>query len=376
MAPISLGLGLGLTKGGGGSAALAGPIYDADFAAGAALPAGFTHTRATVAWRRNSSGLWESVASGVLRYHHTAAGVPLGILIEEARTSRALWNRDLTNAIWVKTDITAAKNATGITGVASSASTLTATAASGTVLQPGTHISLARIFHPWVRRKTGTGTVEITLNGGTNWTDVTSLINSSTYTQVSVTATVTNPSVGFRLTASGDEIEVDFAELTDGTYSLSPFETTTASGPRSFDSIMGPVYPSECSISFAATRQHYSGITATLIGTSVNSAFRFEIGSTGTININDTGSTSTTANTVAISTAFKAGFVLTTIAAKKRVVLNGGTVVESTLTDFIPGTMNQLGARSSAVGVLNSTIARFKVWDRALSNAELQAETT
>lgn len=55
-----------------------------------------------------------------------------GILVEEARTNVVLWNRDLTNAAWTKTNITAAKDQTGIDGFASSASKITATAGNGT----------------------------------------------------------------------------------------------------------------------------------------------------------------------------------------------------------------------------------------------------
>ena len=58
-----------------------------------------------------------------------------GLLIEETRTNVVLHNRDLTNAAWVKTNMTAVKDQTGVDGVANSASKITATAANATVLQ-------------------------------------------------------------------------------------------------------------------------------------------------------------------------------------------------------------------------------------------------
>ena len=255
------------------------PLYNVDFAAGAALPAGFTHTRATVAWRRNNTGVWESVASGVLRYHHSTTGAPLGILIEETRTSRALWNRDLTDVAWTKSNVTAAMNATGITGGAATASTLTATAANGTCIQPITASSTAYVFHPWVRRKTGTGTVEITINDGAAWTNITSLINSSTYTQVIVTATLVDPKVGFRFGTSGDAIEVDFAGLTSGTFATSPIETTTASVVRNADVIVGiggTTYPANWSARFDGVIPPFN-VGRTLLGNMTGTAYQFYV---------------------------------------------------------------------------------------------------
>lgn len=119
-------------------------------------------------------------------------------------------SRDLTDADWVKTNCTAAKNDNGLTNIANAASRLTATSNNGTCLRSFTASATTRTFSAWLKRVSGTGTVEITVNGGTNWTDVTSQINSSTWTRVTLSATgVTNPSVGFRLGTSGDVIAAD-----------------------------------------------------------------------------------------------------------------------------------------------------------------------
>ncbi|PAQ09742.1 hypothetical protein, partial [Mesorhizobium temperatum] len=96
-----------------------------------------------------------------LPYEWDEFGNLLGILTEDQRVNLALWGSDLTNAVWVKTNITAAKTATGITGVANSATTLTATAANGTALQSITSASASRITYCWIKRRTGTGTVEM-----------------------------------------------------------------------------------------------------------------------------------------------------------------------------------------------------------------------
>ena len=86
-----------------------------------------------------------------------------------------------------------------------------------------------------MRRKTGSGTVEITDDGGVTYTDITSSINSSTYTQLTITTTQANPSIGFRLGTSGDEIEADFVTTEDGSEATYPSETTSSTVTRDND---------------------------------------------------------------------------------------------------------------------------------------------
>ena len=198
----------------------------------------FTVTRNTEARRFNSAGLIESVASGIPRLDYFTSGGVTGcpaLLVEPAATNLALHSRDLSNAVWSGTNVTRAKNAVGADGVASGATTLTATAASGTVLQAIVNISQSRVFSAYVRRVTGTGAIQMTTNGGTNWTTVTI---SSLYTQVACAAqTVASGTIGFRMAVSGDVIEVDFTQGEVGPVATSPIVTTAASGSRSADVI-------------------------------------------------------------------------------------------------------------------------------------------
>lgn len=201
----------------------------------AAIDAGiFSFTRATAAARFNSSGLYESIGSGVWRRHYDQVSLkPLGFLSEGLRTNLALWCRDFTNAAWTKSNMTTAKTATGIDGVANSASTLTATAANATALQAITSGSSARITSMWVKRRTGTGTVNITHDNGTTWTAVTV---TSLWTQVSnPSTTASNPTVGVRIVTSGDAIDVDFFQHETGANASSPIATTSATVARNGD---------------------------------------------------------------------------------------------------------------------------------------------
>lgn len=158
-----------------------------------------------------------------------------GLLIEESRTNVVLQNRDLTNASWTKTNVTAVKDQTGIDGVANSASKITASAGNGTVTQSITLASSARFQTAFVKRITGTGTVNMTMDGGSTWTAVTV---TGSWTRVSIpTQTLANPAIGFQIVTNGDAIAVDFVQNEDGAFATSPIFTTTASVTRAADNI-------------------------------------------------------------------------------------------------------------------------------------------
>lgn len=196
----------------------------------------FNVTRATTATRVNASGLIESVASGIPRLDYPLGGGCPALLVEPAATNLALHSRDLTNAVWSGTTVTTEKNAVGADGVASGATTLTATAASGTVLQALSHASQSRVFSAFIRRVTGTGAIQLTTNGGTNWDTVTITNN---YTQVACVARAATASgtVGFRMAVSGDVIEVDFTQGEVGPVATSPNATTSGTVTRNADVI-------------------------------------------------------------------------------------------------------------------------------------------
>lgn len=138
------------------------------------------------------------------------------------------------NSVSVKlANIISALSQTGITGVENSCSLLTAAAANAVILQKITAASTLACSGFWVKRSVGTGSIYITRDGGTAWTDITSLINSSTFTCVKIENTsVTNPSVGFKIATSGDAIIVDAGLNHAGTQLCEPIFTTTAAVTR------------------------------------------------------------------------------------------------------------------------------------------------
>lgn len=194
----------------------------------------------------DSNGILQTAAADVLRTtYDPATGEGRGVLIEGARTNEALYNRDLTNAAWSKTDCTASKDQEGIDGESNAASSLTATGSNATCLQTVTLAESERSTSAYVKRLSGSGTVEMTTDGGSSWIDVTSDIDGSGpngYARVSIPAqTVTDPEFGFRIATSGDSIAVDYFHNEDGAFPSSPTETEGSSVTRTADSYtVGP----------------------------------------------------------------------------------------------------------------------------------------
>lgn len=192
-----------------------------------------TFTRATTAWTKLPSGLWKSVASGVARSSYlganTAVGAYGGYLAENAGTQLVTPTasiRDMTNAAWAVVTMTTAKTATGIDGVVNSASTITATGANSTILQTLVAAASSRTYSAFVRRKTGTGTC--LLKSGAATLDITALINTTTYTRVSLTDSTLNTSFGIQINTSGDALEVDFNQFESGAFATSPMDAQGA----------------------------------------------------------------------------------------------------------------------------------------------------
>jgi len=203
-----------------------------------------TFTRASAAWTKLSSGLWAQVATGVARSayigQNTAVGAYGGYFPEPAATQLVTPTasiRDMTDASWAKVNVTAAKNATGIDGVANSASTITITVGGGTILQTLVAAASFRTYSAFVRRKTGTGTLVI--QQGVTTSDVTASLNSVTYARVQLNANVLNSAYGFTGGTAGDQFEIDFHQFealgTTAPQATSPM--ATAGAARAIDSL-------------------------------------------------------------------------------------------------------------------------------------------
>jgi len=348
----------------------------------------FTVTRNTEARRFDSAGLVASVASGIPRLDYYTSGGVTGcpaLLVEPAATNLVLHSRDLANAVWSGTNVTTAKNAVGADGVASGATTLTATAASGTVLQSLSHGSFTRVFSAYVRRVTGTGAIQMTTNGGTNWTTVTI---SSLYTQVACAAqTVASGTVGFRMAVSGDVIEVDFTQGEVGPVATSPIPTTAGTGSRSADvisvtgAVSGSIGQTEGTIYMEVAVYSTNKELFSISSGGVNGeAIRIQTNSDGKLGAIALVSNSQVITTSSINALNLGQFYKVAFAYK----LNDYTLyidgVVQTLTDVtggVPVNMNKLVfARPNDSFIQDQRVRALALYNTRLTNPELATLTT
>ena len=347
-----------------------------------------TFTRATAAAARLSDGTWKlDVASGTARSHYLEDSTYAGVISERTSTNRCLWNRDFTDAAWANVNVTAAKDATGIDGAANSCSTLTAGAIGGTSLQTITNASAARVLSAFVKRKTGTGAVNLTLDGGVSSTDISGLINSTTFTRVSRTQTLANPVIGFSFGASGDEIIVDCiqeeTDLATGSAFTAPIVTTTAAVTRNEDALNYDTANID-GTQGVAYGEFFDLYTGTAVGTTcINTGSN----ATGGILFRAGGSAKTVISMDDGPTALsKTGLASVATAIRKRACHWGGVVMSITgdgaavATGTFDGsfTVTELafGRNPSGANAQSNTMKNVRIWLADTTDANIQAITT
>jgi hypothetical protein len=319
------------------------------------------------------------------------AGCP-ALLVEPSAQNLVLHSRDLTNAVWSGTTVTTAKNAVGADGTASGATRITATAASGTVLQALSHASQSRVFSAYIRSVTGTGAIQLTTNGGTNWTTVTI---SSTYKQVACDAqTVASGTIGIRMAVSGDVIEVDFTQGEVGPVATSPIPTTAAPVSRNGDvisvsgAVSGCIGQTEGTIyAEVDSRNQQTGriVSFQIAGTAGSGQIRIDtVGASLRCRLINASGTSLYDQTISPPMSVginKMAFAFNSAASGIVVALNGsivntGTAAASTVHNAAQLT---IGAQDSVAGFgsfYNDRIRAVALYTTRLTNAELIALST
>jgi hypothetical protein len=309
----------------------------------------------------------------------------LGLLIESGRTNAvaAGTRRDLTQAAWTKTNVTAAKNQTGIDGVANSASSITATSNNGTCLQAITLGSSARYQSAYVKRITGSGTVEMTMDNGSTWTAVTV---TSSWTRVTIpTRTLANPTIGFRLGTSGDAIAVDVVQNENGAFPLSPIDDSyntrnsdliTFSDVSWFGTTEGTLYFNgdrhiEASQGLFEMSDGTANNTIVFItGSGTPGQQRFDVVSGGAAKAQLSYFVDTVDNTnhIIVGTYKSNDF---------RGCANGGSIVSDASGSVLSGiTTATVGKRAAGASLINGKVREVAAWTTALTNPQLRFLTS
>jgi len=334
----------------------------------------WTYASPSIKWILGANGLYASGTT--IRTEYDTSGVALGTRWEEGRTNRVIQNRDLTQAAWTKTSCTAAKTATGIDGVSNSASTLTATGSNATCLQSITNGSAQRVPTTFVRRRTGSGTVEFTMDNGSTWTVISPTTSWARFELAA--ATLANPTIGFRIVTSGDEIDVDFVQEESGAYSTSPIATTTTAVTRGADnlSVAGTLFP-------LATTAGTLAFKGRLLSTAVSGSY----GPSVRASSSDIAAIRMAAMFVTSGGVTQANFSLGTASTNfdRRALayatndfaacFNGGAV-STDVSGSVPASLTELASYNNLV---NSSFTGHVQWifytQRRMTNAELQALT-
>jgi hypothetical protein len=315
-------------------------------------------------------------------FDHDSSGNPLGLRIEESRTNIVAYCNDLTNAAWTAgATMTVAKNQTGVDGVANSASLLTGglVSSTNTILQSITLSSSARAQSAYVKRITGSGVVNMTMDGGTTWTAITV---TSGWTRVSIpTQTIANPNVGFQIVTNGDAIAVQYVDNENGSFITSPIPnlaTGTATRAPDIANFVGQAN--------SLLTKNNSGIIIQVSGLQQpNYAFFLGIGSTGllynnglfTALNNSVGGVSAQATTVSSQTIpFRAG---TTWSTLLKYTSGNGSPVGVGIgpgTGFTPSSTATLAATGTGTNSIDGYVTSCAIYGIFLPKNVLIGKTT
>jgi hypothetical protein len=123
-------------------------------------------------------------------------------------------------ASWAKSSVTPTANSIAAPNGTTTADTLAASGANGTTLQTFTAEAISYTFAVWLKRKTGTGNIQIAADSGT-YTTVTITSDWALYT-VTQTPAAGSKSAGIRIVTSADEVYAWGASLYRSDLAMQP----------------------------------------------------------------------------------------------------------------------------------------------------------
>ena len=313
-----------------------------------------------------------SVASNVVT-EATGAAIPdatlKGYFAEGQRQNRCLHALDFSNGVWVSGGggITVATNTAVAPDGTTTADTLTASGANGTLIQDlGVVASAAKAGGLYLKRKTGTGDIDLTLDGGSTWTTV---AVTSDWLLLEKTQTLANEDFGIRIVTSGDAVYAWTAQVETAAFISSPIPTTTAAVTRNADS---NTYQTASNFSDTAGTM-YAEVTydvwANAVGSIIGSATNGMLPLTTNNGVKGYDGTNTVNGTAGAPSGTVKMAISWTGSTMK--VCGNGTAVVSGSYD---GAWN-LATVGIGVGAF-AAIKGLRIWTKALSDAQLVSMTT
>ena len=398
-----------------------GSIVDLDFTLGA-IPSGATFARAGIGTYMSSSGLLVSAGSGVPRFGYDSAGAILGLHMEGQQVNYLCHSEGFLTSTgtnqWVDGGagpfIRVSTNNTAPDGTATALRVQVDELGNSTCISNLSRTpdadSCGATFSVWLRRVSGSGSIQLTDNNGTNWTTV---AVSTTWTRFALPYRATAQQCGVRGVSPFDTFEMWGAQLEDGSGASTYIKTTTAAATRVQDSLIhnDPAYalidPTRCTIllDLTLTNEHGGRVsgggseTNNFIGIvsfcKVNSSgYRAELTyNNGLLTsprlialLHNASAASITGNALVNRTALARSIIAFSIAGSgvnptRLASIGGASGTGSTLGSNGPvGSMDHLrinasGYSAGADDYPSYILRRVKVWNEAYTQAQLNALT-
>lgn len=334
-----------------------------------------TKSRALAAFAMQSDGTLVSVASGTMRSNYSAAGVYQGFLIEGALVNRCLQSQVFENVAWVASNITKTDNDAVAPDGTSTAALLLATAGNGTVIQDlGVVGSAEKTGSLWIKRKTGTGNIDLTMDDGAGWSTQSV---TTTWTRFSVTQTLANEGFGIRIVTDTDAVWVWQGQVETSGFPSSDIVTTTVGISRpldvlnyvfadNMDTAIGSYYL-ECSVIWSgaapSTPVLLNNGASTLLYMATNpTTYKMDDGT------NTATKTLTNANTGVRKRAGSWGSAL-------NLTGDGAAVTSATFDGAMTNTNISIGSTSAGTAPFYGTVKNLRIWKRQLTDEEMSAIT-
>jgi hypothetical protein len=347
-----------------------------------------TIVRNTTATFIRSNGLIQTASANSPRFDYNPITLLCkGLLVEAAATDLLTARadaRDMTTANWtLGVTMTRARTSVGMDGTANTATRLTggAVAATNTILTTITAAASSRTYSVGLKRVTGTGTISICQDGVT-FTDITSQLNTSTYTVVSITASQLNAQLGIKISTNLDAIDADWNQFEAGALATSRIPTaistrnadvaTIATGSW-YNALAGTLYAEWNNPGVSAT---ITPVSLNLAGDSANRIIIYSLTTTTSYAfVAVAGATQCNMGPGAISASAvaKAAFAFT---ANDFIAYSNNAVIGTPDTSGTLPTVTRLEIGGDCgVNQINSTIRGIKYFPHRLSNTVAQGMT-